>query len=113
MVTRTGTFVGCDGSRWEIEVSDGPGVKLAVRPEDLELDIVDHFGEIQRRQFDALEREEHRKDCKALGRQGVYFDCDRRYWLLGEDVSADVEWRPEESTMLTDDASSQDSSHDA
>lgn len=70
---------------------------FTIRPEDLELNISDLVGEIQRRQFDALGREEHRKDCKALGRQGVYFDCDHRYWLLGEDVSADVEWHPEET----------------
>ncbi len=66
--------------------------EFAIRPEDLALDIVDHFGEIQRRQINAFEREEFRKDCKAFGRQGVWFDCDRRYWLLSEDLSTDIEW---------------------
>lgn len=67
--------------------------EFTIRSEDLELDIVDHFGEIQRLQINAFDREEFRKDCKTLGRQGVWFDLDHRYWLLGDDVSADVEWR--------------------
>lgn len=66
--------------------------EFTVRPEDLELDIADHFGEIQRRQVNAFEREQFREECKAFGRQGVWFDCDRRYWLLGENVGADTEW---------------------
>ena len=66
--------------------------EFTVRSEDLELDIVDLAEVIQRRQINALDREEFRENCKVLGRQGVWFDCDRRYWLLGEDVSTDTEW---------------------